>query len=63
MKTGRQVPSEELVRQLAKYFHEDEEEWAFHAKGEPVMEALKRKYPTAMPKYARRISEESPADT
>ena len=63
MKTGRQVPSEEVVRKLARYFHEDEEAWAFHTKGEPVIEALRQKYPTALPKYARRISREPANDT
>lgn len=63
MKTGRQVPSEEVVRKLARYFGEDEEEWAFQAKGQPVMDKLLKKYPSAMPKYARRVAEESQRKT
>ena len=60
IKTGRQIPSEEVVRKLARYFEEDEEEWAFNTKGQPVIEDLQRKYPTAMPKYARKLGEEPP---
>ena len=62
MKTGRQIPSEEVVRKLAAYFGENEEEWAFQAKGQPVMDKLREKYPSAMPKYARRISEDKSAE-
>jgi transcriptional regulator with XRE-family HTH domain len=60
MKTGRQIPSEDVVRKLARYFGEDEEEWAFNTKGQPVIEDLQRKYPTAMPKYARKLRDEPP---
>ena len=59
IKTGRQVPSEDVVRKLARFFEEDEEEWAFQVKGQPVMDELRRKYPTEMPKYARRVAEDS----
>ena len=58
MKTGRQIPSEGVVRKLARYFGENEEEWAFQAKGQPVIEDLRRKYPQAMPRYARQLRDE-----
>ena len=54
IKTGRHVPSEEVVKLLARYFGEDEEEWAFRTKGEPLMKKLERKYPTQLPRYTRR---------
>lgn len=60
MKTGRQIPSEEVVRKLARYFGEDEEEWAFQAKGLPVFQDLKQKYPNELPKYARRTLGDEP---
>lgn len=60
IKTGRQVPSEEVVRKLARYFKEDEEEWAFHVKGKPVVDELKRRFPSAMPRYARTLDNEPP---
>jgi transcriptional regulator with XRE-family HTH domain len=60
IKTGRQVPSEEVVRKLARYFQEDEEEWAFHVKGKPVVDDLKRRFPSAMPRYARTLQDEPP---
>jgi transcriptional regulator with XRE-family HTH domain len=58
IKTGRQIPSEQVVRKLARYFGEDEEEWAFKTKGAPVVEDLRKRFPTALPKYARKLSEE-----
>ena len=59
IKTAHQVPSEEVVRKLARYFGENEEEWAFQVKGQPVMDELRKKYPTEMPRYARRIAKDS----
>jgi transcriptional regulator with XRE-family HTH domain len=62
IKTGRQIPSEEVVRKLARYFGEDEEEWAFKTKGQPLMEDLRKRYPTAMPKYARQLTDKPPKE-
>jgi transcriptional regulator with XRE-family HTH domain len=51
-------PSEELTRKLAGYFGQDEEEWAFKTKAEPVMEDFRRRFPNMMPKYARNVTED-----
>ena len=50
---GRRIPAEDVVRKLAKYFEEDPEEWAFEAKGKPIIEELRERYPNQWPKYAR----------
>src|SRR4051794_28930994 len=54
MKTGRQVPSEELLRRLAAYLGEDPEEWAFHVRGLPVLKELEERYPHHLPAYGRK---------
>ena len=56
------IPSEDLTRRLAAYFDEDEEEWAFHTKAEPVMEDFRRRYPNMWPKYARNVTDDQDKD-
>jgi len=62
IKTGRAMPSEEVVRKLARFFGEDEEQWAFETKGAPVMDDLRRKYPKYVLPYARKISRKDLGD-
>lgn len=52
---GTRVPSEDLVRRLARFFQEDEEEWAFQTRGAPVLERLHQRFPRHVPAYARRL--------
>jgi transcriptional regulator with XRE-family HTH domain len=54
---GLRTPSEDLTRKLAAYFGEDEEEWAFRTKAQPVMDEFRRKYPNMWPKYARNVTD------
>jgi transcriptional regulator with XRE-family HTH domain len=57
---GRRVPSEDVVRRLARYFGEDEEGWLFNARERPGLDEVRRKYPKAMTEYARRTIEKRP---
>jgi transcriptional regulator with XRE-family HTH domain len=57
---GRRVPSEDVVRRLARCFGEDEEEWLFNARERPGLDEMRRKYPKAMTEYARRTIEKRP---
>lgn len=57
---GRRVPSEDVVRRLARYFEEDEERWLFNARERPGLDEVRRKYPKAMTEYARRTIEKRP---
>jgi transcriptional regulator with XRE-family HTH domain len=51
---GKRVPSEDVVRRLARYFEEDEEQWLFNARELPGLDEVRRKYPRPMIEYARR---------
>ena len=62
IKTGRAMPSEEVVRKLASFFDEDEDRWAFETKGAPLMDDLRRKFPKYMLPYARKISRKDVGD-
>jgi transcriptional regulator with XRE-family HTH domain len=56
---GRRVPSEDVVRRLARYFGEDEERWLFNARERPALNEMRRKYPKAMTEYARKTIEKT----
>jgi len=51
---GKRVPSEDVVRRLARHFEEDEEQWLFNARELPGLDEVRRKYPKAMTEYARK---------
>ena len=51
---GKRVPSEDVVRRLARHFEEDEEQWLFNARELAGLDEVRRKYPKPMIEYARR---------
>jgi transcriptional regulator with XRE-family HTH domain len=42
---GKRVPSEAVVRRLARFFGEDEDAWVFAVKEAPRMERIRQRYP------------------
>lgn len=45
IETGARIPSEAVIRRLARFFGEDEDTWAFWVKEAPLIERINKKYP------------------
>lgn len=45
IETGKRVPSEAVVRRLARFFGEDEDRWVFAVKEAPRLTRIRQRYP------------------